>query len=195
MIGTYFLTFYVQIMQTTIKNLILYIFILIYSVFFADYLNADELSSWDELVRKGNRYLKKSDNKPFSGVLKNFYESGKISLKGDFSDGYQHGDFKTFHENGRISPQGQFKLGKQDGLWIEFHENGSIHWKLKYLEGKKEDGLFLMFHANGQMKSKVTYEDNVPSTNWIYYNEDGEKERIDIYKNGKFFYEKHLNQF
>ena len=30
-------------------------------------------------------------------------------------------------------------------------------------------------------------------SNWIYYNKDGEKERIDIYENGKFFYEKHLN--
>ena len=186
----HFLNYYFSKIQMTLKIFIFFIFI--YSVFFANYLNSDEISSWGELVRKGNKYLKKSDNEPFSGVLKNFYESGKISLKGDFSDGYQHGEFKTFHENGRISLQGQFKLGKQDGLWTEFHENGSIHWKLKYLDGKKEDGLFLMFHKNGQMKSKVTYKDNQPSTNWIYYNEDGEKVRIDIYENGKFFYEKHL---
>lgn len=191
--GIHFLNFYVQIMRMIFKNFILLIFIFIYSIFFANYLNADEIFSWDELVRKGNKYLKKSDNKPFSGILKNFYDSGKISLKGDFLNGYQHGEFKTFHENGAISLQGQFKLGKQNGLWTEFHENGSIHWKLKYLEGQKEDGLFLMFHENGQMKSKVTYKDNVPSSNWIYYNKDGEKERIDIYENGKFFYEKHLN--
>ena len=40
--------------------------------------------------------------------------------------------------------------------------------------------------------SEVTYGDGKPVSNWIYFNENGEKERVDIYQNGKFFYEKHF---
>ena len=50
-----------------------------------------------------------------------------------------------------------------------------------------------MFFKNGSLKSKVVYKNNKPVTNWIYYNEQGKKEREDIYKNGKFFYEKHFD--
>ena len=50
-----------------------------------------------------------------------------------------------------------------------------------------------MFHKNGNLRSSVTYKNDMPATNWTYYDEIGEIERIDIYKNGKFIYEKHLN--
>ena len=49
-----------------------------------------------------------------------------------------------------------------------------------------------MFHKNGQIRSEVTYKNDKPSSNWTYYDEKGEIERIDIYRNRKFFYEKHL---
>tara|TARA_B100000886_G_scaffold330117_1_gene280229 strand:- start:252 stop:788 length:537 start_codon:yes stop_codon:yes gene_type:complete len=175
------------------QKIIALAFLLTGSILIPLAINAAEISSWSELVRKGNKYFKKSDSLPFTGVLKNFNESGSVSLRGSFKDGFQHGDFLTFHENGTISLKGQFKLGKQNGLWTEFYDDGSIHWKLKYFDGMKADGLFLMFHKNGKMKSKVTYKNNLPATNWIYYNEEGKEERIDIYENGKFFYEKHLN--
>ena len=48
-----------------------------------------------------------------------------------------------------------------------------------------------MFHKNGSLKSEVVYENDKPSTNWIYYDENGKKEKEDVYENGKFFYEKY----
>ena len=156
-------------------------------------LNAEELSSWSELIKRGNTYFKKSDDKPFTGILKNFFPSGKISVIDHFKDGKQHGEFKSFHENGNISMKGKFINGKQDGFWFEYYDDGSLYWKLKYTMGEKADGLFKMYHQNGNVKSEVIYKDNKPSTNWVYFDDKGNKERIDIYKNGKFIYEKHLN--
>ena len=49
-----------------------------------------------------------------------------------------------------------------------------------------------MFHKNGSVKSEVVYKNDKPSTNWIYYDEYGKKEKEDVYENGKFFYEKYF---
>ena len=68
-------------------------------------------------------------------------------------------------------------------------ENQSLDILSNYENGIKK---ITKFHKNGQIISEVTYKNDKPSTNWTYYDENGEVERIDIYRNGKFFYEKHL---
>ena len=65
---------------------------------------------------------------------------------------------------------------------------GSLNIKME----KKIDGPFQMFHKNGALKSEVVYKNDKPSTNWIYYDKDGRKEKEDVYKNGKFIYEKYF---
>ena len=52
--------------------------------------------------------------------MKNFHESGSVSLIDHFKDGKQHGDFKTFHENGEISMKGQFFEGKKLVIGLSF---------------------------------------------------------------------------
>lgn len=167
-------------------------------VFFFVFLGAfsfsysDEINSWGQLIKKGNIYLKKTTKKPFTGVLKNFYPTGEVSLIDNFKDGKQHGDFKSFHKNGKLSMKGKFIEGMQHGEWFEYYDDGSLFWNLKYINGKKEDGIFQMFHKNGKIHSEVTLKNGEPITNWVYFDDTGEKERIDIYKDGQFFYEKHL---
>jgi len=156
-------------------------------------LLSEEINSWNELVRKGNLFVKKSDNQLFTGILKNYHPSGKLSLIDNFENGMQHGEFKSFYENGNILMSGVFKKGKQHGQWTEFHENGSIHWKLNYYEGIEEDGLFRTFHKNGEVMSKVTYLNGKPNSNWLHFDELGKKIKVEYYENGRFFYEEHLD--
>ena len=132
-------------------------------------LNADEVNSWGELLKKGDTYFKKSDNQPFTGVLKNFFSTGEISVIDHFKDGKQHGEFKSFHKNGNISMKGNFFEGKQNGDWYEYYEDGALYWKLNYKNGLKKDGLFEMFHQNGKLRSKVFYKNNKPYTNLLYF--------------------------
>ena len=88
--------------------------------------------------------------------------------------------------------EGQFLDGKQHGFWSEYYDNGKLYWKLEYIEGIAADGPFQMFHKNGQIKSEVVYSNGKPASNWMYYDEYGKKERVDIYEDGKFFYEKYF---
>ena len=168
---------------------------IIFLVFiFGSNLSSEEINSWNELVRKGNIFYKKSDNQPFSGILKNYYPSGKISLIDNFKNGMQHGEFRSFYENGKILMSGIFKKGRQHGQWKEFHEDGSIYWKLNYYDGVEEDGLFRTFHKNGEIMSEVTYLNGKPNSNWIHFDEFGKKIKVEYYENGKFFYEEHFDK-
>ena len=89
--------------------------------------------------------------------------------------------------------EGNFFEGKQNGDWYEYYDDGALYWKLNYKNGLKKDGLFEMFHQNGELRSKVFYKNNKPNTNWLYFDEEGKKIREDVYKDGKFFYEKYFD--
>ena len=175
LLRTHFITFFVALLA-----------------FFYTQLDSKTLSSWSELVKKGSRYYEKKTNEPFTGILKNFFPSGELSVLDHFKDGKQHGEYLSYHPNGTILMKGKFKEGKQHGEWFEYHENGKLYWKLKYVNGKSADGLFQMFHSNGKLESEVTFGDGKPITNWFYYNELGVKEKVKIYENGIFIYEKNL---
>lgn len=153
---------------------------------------SEEINSWGELIRKGEIYYKKKGNIPYTGVLRNYFSTGEISLINNFKDGKQHGSFKSFHRNGNLAMEGQFVDGKQHGLWSEYYDNGELYWKLEYIKGVEANGPFKMFHKNGKIKSEVVYSEGKPASNWIFYDEHGKKERIDIYEDGKFFYEKYF---
>ena len=165
----------------------------LYLLFVSMDVSSDEINSWEQLVKKGNTYYKKSDNLPFTGILKNFFESGEISLIDHFKNGKQHGKFKSFHKNGKLSMVGDFFDGKQNGEWFEYYDDGSLYWRLIYKNGVKKDGVFRMYHKNGKIRSEVLYENDKPASNWIFFDESGKKEREDVYKDGKFFYEKYFD--
>ncbi len=70
--------------------------------------------------------------------------------------------------------------------------DGSLYWNLKYINGVTEDGVFRMYYPDGTVESEVTYGNGKPITNWVYFDKNGEKERVKIYENGTFIYEKYL---
>jgi len=179
-----------MILRIFIRNLL--VILPFFTLFFFSLPNSKTLSSWSELVKKGSRYYEKETNEPFTGVLKNFFPSGKLSVLDNFKDGKQHGEYISYHQNGKILMKGKFKEGKQHGEWSEYHKNGELYWKLKYIDGKSADGLFQMFYPNGKLESEVTFKNGKPITNWLYFDEAGKKEKSKVYENGIFIYEKNL---
>ena len=106
-----------------VNKINLSIFFIVFLISLSGFSNV-EVNSWSELIKRGNTFYSKTNEKPFTGILKNFHESGSVSLIDHFKDGKQHGDFKTFHENGEISMKGQFFEGKKTGDWFEFFDDG-----------------------------------------------------------------------
>ena len=111
-----------MILRIFIRNLL--VILPSFKFIFFSLPNSKTLSSWSELVKKGSRYYEKETNEPFTGVLKNFFPSGKLSVLDNFKDGKQHGEYISYHQNGKILMKGKFKEGKQHGEWSEYHKNG-----------------------------------------------------------------------
>ena len=60
------------------------ILLIILMLSFSPIKSAEILKSWSELERRGNTFFKKKTNKPFTGILKNFYPDGQVSLIDNF---------------------------------------------------------------------------------------------------------------
>jgi len=159
---------------------------------FSEVKSVEVLKLWLELERWGDTFFKKETNKPFTGILKNFFSDGKVSLVDNFKNGKQHGEYTSYHPNGKILLSGNFENGKQHGIWTEYHEDGSVYWKLRYINGVTEDGIFRMYYPDGSVESEVTYGNGKPITNWVYFDKNGKKDRVKIYENGTFIYEKYI---
>ena len=79
------------------------VFLIICSLLnFSATYSAEILKSWSDLERRGDTFFKKETNEPFTGILKNFYPDGKLSLIDNFKNGKQHGEYKSYHPNGKI---------------------------------------------------------------------------------------------
>ena len=44
---------------------------------------------------------------------------------------------------------------------------------------------FIAVVGNGRLNIKSTYKDDKRESEWLYYNEDGQLEKTEIYKDGK----------
>ena len=75
------------------------ILLIILMLSFSPIKSAEILKSWSELERRGNTFFKKKTNKPFTGILKNFYPDGQVSLIHNFKDGKQHGEYVSYNHN------------------------------------------------------------------------------------------------
>ena len=64
------------------------------------------------------KFTIKKGNIPYTGVLRNYFPTGEISLINNFKDGKQHGSFKSFHRNGNLAMEGQFLDGKQHDFGV-----------------------------------------------------------------------------
>lgn len=68
-----------------------------------------------------------------------YYPSGAVLLKSNYSHGNINGKFEVWFENGTIEYSGQYKNDSRDGLWIIYNEDGTIKYKLEYLAGVTKD--------------------------------------------------------
>ena len=68
-------------------------------------------------------------------------------------------------------------LGEKNGIWIENYKDGNIKLSSNYIQETK----MINEGYNGMRKTTESLKHGT----WIYYYEDGEKRRKEIYSNGK----------
>jgi len=166
------------------------------------------VSKW--FHKNGNLgYIRYYLNGKAVGEHKEYYESGNIKEITTFVNG-KISEIISYYENGSLSAKRTFledkilarsfyeidqKMGSigynqniygtpQIGKWKYYHQNGKLHYKGKYIEGKRT-GKWKGYHNNGKRKFKGKYNVGKQIGKWNYYLENGKLEKIEHWVNDK----------
>lgn len=150
--------------------------------------------SYVEEGKLKSKYFKIKGKK--NGIIENYYDSGKIKLKGYYQNDNADSIWTDFMENGNRIRVSYFKKGKrtQD---TTFYSDGKIKMLSIFKPGNVETKI--QFYKNGQVKYKGDYVDSKMSGqrtiydengqpingDFIIYDEEGKKEREGKSINGK----------
>lgn len=61
---------------------------------------------------------------------------GQLLRKETFRAGNWHGAYESYHENGKLSLKGQYTDGKKDGVWVYTHDTGTPYRKQTFKMGE-----------------------------------------------------------
>lgn len=61
-----------------------------------------------------------------TGVVKNYYEDGKLLSECLYRGSRQHGLYTSYYANGKMKEQGEYVANKKHKEWKEFDEEGNV---------------------------------------------------------------------
>ena len=91
-----------------------------------------------------------------TGIWTTYYDTGKMSSRGEFKDGKRVGDWEWGHENGAIREKGRFEDGDEVGTWQSWYPNGSEAGKGDYANGMRT-GDWIWKRENGEEWRRTTF--------------------------------------
>lgn len=152
-----------------------------------------------------------------NGLYQIKYSNNNIWQKGFYCDGLLCGKWKVYYKNGQIKQKANYKYGKLDGLQYYYYPNGLLKQTqnytndtiegivklysesgflsetIQYSKGLK-NGEYVKFNHKKDTVIKGAFENNLKTSVWIYYDDDGFVKKREHYKIGKltddrvFFY-------
>ena len=93
----------------------------------------------DELEERDGLFYRPGDDVPFSGTLKNFWESGDLKSVCQIENGKLYGEHKIYWDNGQLSFYICYKDGVPHGHNYGFWKDGG-KWFSHYLNDGKRVG-------------------------------------------------------
>lgn len=115
------------------------------------------------------------------GIVKEYYESGKLYIEWNYKDNKKDGLVKTYYESGKLNGELNYKNGELDGSWKVYYENGALKYEHDYKNGKR-NGICKEYYKNGQIKREEYYKDCDLKEDKRYY-KDGKPSSVATYKN------------
>ncbi len=123
---------------------------------------------------------KKGSKIPYSGIVFEKYENGKMGSEVHYKNGILDGLLTVWFENGNIAKEWNYSKGNPEGTYAEWYENGQKEQEGTNRNGKLE-GLLTMWWENGQKKDERNYKnDDLSGIKTTWY-ENGQKESEGTY--------------
>ena len=111
-------------------------------------------------------------------------EGNKIVQKGDYRKGEKQGVWQTFFQDGGVSAEMSFYNDQKDGPFRMFYTDGKVKDSSNFKAGKLH-GLTTIYDSDGKKIIEGIYTWGERDKEWSYYGEEGEVNKVLMYKNGR----------
>lgn len=91
-----------------------------------------------QIVDDGGNVIKIIGKIP-DGIVREYYQSGKLKGEGNFKDGKLEGIVKEYYESGKLKTEWNFKNDKLEGISKRYYESGGTKYIDTYKNGQKID--------------------------------------------------------
>ena len=150
----------------------------------SDKIKVEPITPDIKKIEVKENYEYKANARPEDGLFEEYYDSGKLSLKGYYKNGYRIGLWESYHENGQLSSrEEQYKGDIRNGLFELYHENGQLKSR-EFYKDDYLDGLFEVYYENGQLLKRYSYKNKKLNGPAIAYYENGQLQFKQFYKDG-----------
>ncbi len=159
------------------RNLnIVFIFILIVSIFSCTSNQQAHNTDADELIIKDSIQNKKENHSANENSVAYFIEPLK--------DSTYTGDAEEHYPNGIVKYKGFYRFGKRHGEWLYFYPNGNL-WSQSIYNRGKLNGESNVYYPNGKLHYTAYYKNDSKDSVWTYYDSTGTVKMMEYYKAGK----------
>ncbi|MFZ0452178.1 MAG: TonB family protein [Ignavibacteriaceae bacterium] len=97
------------------------------------------------------------------GLVKSYYDNGKLKSEINFSNNVREGDAKFYYENGNIEEERNYNNGKVEGLVKRYNKDGKLE-EVFNIENGRRQGPASLFDSAGVYLSDVNFENGVKVT-------------------------------
>ncbi len=94
------------------------------------------------------------------GLIKSFYDNGKLKSEINYSNNVREGEAKFYYENGNIKEERNYVNGKVDGLVKKYNKEGKLEEVFNIEDGKRE-GPKSLYDSAGVYLSDINFENGV----------------------------------
>ena len=95
------------------------------------YLNSKGKEVAKEICDESGKIIETTGKIP-DGIIKEYYESGKLLAEYNYKDGKLEGLSKGYYESGAFRGEWNYKSGKLEGIVKVFYENGNLNYEMNF---------------------------------------------------------------
>jgi antitoxin component YwqK of YwqJK toxin-antitoxin module len=133
--------------------------------------------------QKGQRVYQ---NKPFTGEMVSYHDSGKVASADQFVNGRRQGYAKKWFANGLLGYESFYAAGVRDGATKTWWSNSHLRSDFFYLKGKPE-GVGKRWYRSGAKFKKFNYHAGKPVGLQQAWRKNGKLFSNFEYKNGRIY--------
>lgn len=97
------------------------------------------------------------------GLVKSYYDNGKLKSEINFSNNVREGDAKFYYENGNIKEERNYNNGKVEGLVKKYSREGKLE-EVFNIENGRRQGPTSLYDSAGIYLSDIDFENGVKAT-------------------------------